>query len=106
MTPEDGYNKLFKDPIEDAKKLLDAVKGISCALEHTELDTLREAHILIRDYFLLITDPDSPAHGTIAEQRVVGAMWAEFEVAIDERGAKQKTAPLIKEEGCSPENVL
>ena len=65
--------------------LFAAVKLISRCLDDASLETLQEVHTHLQDHFLRVTDVNRGNLDNAAEQRVLGMLWAEIEVAIDER---------------------
>ena len=63
--------------------LLEAIKMISRSLDSAATDTLERTHALLEAHFFEVTGSGSLDNA--AEQRVLGVLWAEVEVALDRR---------------------
>ncbi len=68
---------------EAARAILNAARTLGGALSNSDTDTLRRAHALLSDYFHQIIAEQGTDN--VAEQRFIGAVWAEVEEIIDSR---------------------
>ena len=73
-----------------ATEILKAVKTVSSCLDHAPLDELEHAHDLVHDHFLDVVERTRRSLVEAAEQRVIGVLWSEIELAIDRRRNQAK----------------
>ena len=66
-----------------AEVLLEAIKMISRSIDGASLETLERTHELLEAHFFAVTEASGRENA--AEQRVLGILWAEVEVARDQR---------------------
>jgi hypothetical protein len=63
--------------------LMAAIKLISRCLDDASLDCLERTHALLEAHFFSVAEP--PTFENAAEQRILGMLWAEVEIAVDAR---------------------
>jgi hypothetical protein len=68
-----------------AEEILEAVKVVSTCLDHAPLAILESAHALVREHFMEVMERTHRSLDQASEQRVVGALWSEIELAICRR---------------------
>jgi hypothetical protein len=79
-----------KQPLEVVPDdVVNAVKAVSRCLDFAPLDVLEKAHSLVYDHYMRVVERSRGSFENASEQRVLGMLWAEIEMAIDERRTKQ-----------------
>ena len=63
--------------------LKDAIVLISRCIDGATTETLQQCHALVEVHFSRVRDNGNTENW--AEQRLVGALWAEIEVSLDQR---------------------
>ncbi len=69
--------------------VVSAVKAVSRCLDGAPLDVLEKAHALVHEHYMAVVERSRGSFDNASEQRVLGMLWAEIELAIDERRNKQ-----------------
>lgn len=72
-------------PAPEARAVFDAIVFLSRCLQNAPVEVLQQANTLVRDYFMGVIDGSGEPPKNSSEQRVLGALWAEIEMAIEER---------------------
>lgn len=66
--------------------LMEAIKTISRSVDSANLEILEETHRRLREHFLSVAQ--AAGKESAAEQRILGVLWAELEIAVDELKAR------------------
>ncbi len=69
--------------------LLEATQVLSRSLAKASTKTLQGAHTLIGTYFNSLVEASGGSFENAAEQRLAGTLWAEIEIALDERASTE-----------------
>lgn len=73
-------------------QILDAVRTVAHCLDHAPIETLEQANQLVHDHFLEVIERTKRSVEEAAEQRVVGTLWSEIDLALLRRKVPQQQA--------------
>ena len=73
-----------RDPYA-AAKIFEAVTLISRSFNEASIEELLAAHDMVHNHFLDVVEAARGTFDNAAEQRVLGSLWAEIEMTIDDR---------------------
>jgi hypothetical protein len=79
--------RMFRGGGFTPEALVDAIKMLSRSLDNANLDCLEQTHAMLEQHFYSVTSDRNATN--FSEQRLVGVLWAEIEVAINAKRKKE-----------------